>query len=411
MEKTSPCRGCGAAEPDLVIDLGRQPLANAYTEPDSAPEPPTACFPLAVVFCPECALVQIAETVDPAQLFADYVYLSSSSDAFVAHAGALADALIGQMSLTAASRVMEIGSNDGYLLEHYHRQGIPVLGIEPAATIARIAEDRGIATVNEFFSADLARRLRDHGLTADVLHANNVLAHLPDIHDALRGIETVLSPSGRLVVETPYVRALVDHLEFDTIYHEHVFYYSLSSLAGLLAQHDLVVVDVERLAVHGGSLRVHAQRAGVAQEGPRVAELLAEEKDAGLLDLAYYEQFASSVAALGERLRGCLAALRTEGHRVAAYGAAAKGTVLLNAFGIGAGVIEFVADRNPLKHGRLMPGVRIPIRPAEAILDEMPDVVLLLVWNFAAEVVEQQQAYIDRGGRFLVPLPEPRFIP
>ena len=342
---TSPCRGCGAAEPELVIDLGDQPLANGYVDADRAVEP-EARFPLRLVFCPQCALVQIAETVDPVQLFGDYVYLSSSSDAFVAHAADLAATLIEQAGLTSASRVVELGSNDGYLLRHYRLRGIPVLGIEPAPAIARIAEARGVPTVNEFFSAALARRLRDTGVIADVLHANNVLAHLPDIHDALQGIETLLSPTGRLVVETPYVRDLVDRLEFDTIYHEHVFSYSLASLA-----------------------------------------------------------------ALGDRLRGVLAALRRDGRRIAGYGAAAKGTVLLNALGIGDDLIEFIADRNPLKHGRLMPGVRIPIRPAEAVLEEMPDVVLLLVWNFADEVLDQQRAYVERGGRFLVPVPEPWFLP
>jgi len=407
---TSPCRGCGAAEPELVIHLGRQPLANGYIEADRSGEPEPQ-FPLAVVFCPQCALVQIGETVDPAQLFGDYVYLSSSSDAFVAHARDLAEAVIDRAGLTPASRVVELGSNDGYLLQHYRRHGIPVLGVEPAAAMAGIARERGIPTVDDFFSADLARRLRDGGVAADVIHANNVLAHIPDVHDALAGVETLLSPDGRLVVETPYVRDLVDGLEFDTIYHEHVFYYSLSSLAGLLVQHDLVVVDVERLAVHGGSLRVHAQRAGAAPATPAVGELLADEKDAGLLDIGYYEQFATDVAALGKQLRGLVASLRADGQRVAAYGAAAKGTVLLNTFGIGADVIEFVADRNPLKHGRLMPGVRIPIRPAEAVVEAMPDVVLLLVWNFADEVVAQQVEYVERGGRFLVPLPEPRFVP
>lgn len=410
MTARATCRGCGAADPAPVIDLGRQPLANGYVDPDRAAEPEER-FPLAVVFCPHCSLVQLAETVDPAKLFADYVYLSSSSDAFVAHAGALARRLIERLGLTAVSRVVEIGSNDGYLLQHYHRHGIPVLGVEPAATIARVAEGRGVATVQEFFTADLARRLRGEGVAADVLHANNVLAHTPDVHDALQGIATLLRPAGRLVVETPYLRELVDHLEFDTIYHEHVFYYSLTSLAGLLAQHDLAVVDVERLPIHGGSLRVHAQRAGVAPEAPCVGDLLAEEKDAGLLDVAYYERFASEVGALGDELRACLESLRAEGKRVAAYGAAAKGTVLLNTFGIGSDIVEFVADRNPLKQGRLMPGQGIPIRPAAALLDEMPDVVLLLVWNFADEVVAQQQAYLERGGRFLVPVPAPRFIP
>lgn len=407
----TPCKGCGAPGTQPVLDLGRQPLANAYVDEAALhgadPEP---MYPLELVFCERCTLVQIAETVDPAVLFNDYRYLSSSSDAFVSHARTLVTNLVERYGLGAGSHVYEIGSNDGYLLQHYQALGVLVLGIEPAAAIARMAEGRGVPTLNRFFTAELAGSIRARGLAADVIHANNVLAHMPDVHDALEGVATLLADGGTFVAETPYVRDLVDSIEFDTIYHEHVFYYSLSSLGFLLGAHGLAVVDVERLDVHGGSLRVYAQKAEAATPAPSVAALADEERDAGLCQPGYFRSFASRVERLGDELRDTLLTLRKDGHRIAAYGAAAKGTVLLNAFGIGTDLVEFVVDRNPLKQGRHMPGQHQPIRPTEALLTERPDVVLLLAWNVEAEVVDQQQDYLRGGGRLLVPVPEPRFV-
>lgn len=393
-----------------MIDLGRQPLANAYLD-EPARRRPEAKYPLALVFCPQCTLVQISESVEPGLLFSDYRYLSSSSDAFVEDAKALASRLVERYRLTSANQVYEIGSNDGYLLQHYRDLGIPVRGVEPAAAIAQVATDRGVPTLNTFFSAGVAQTLRDDVGPADVIHANNVLAHIPDVHDVLRGVETLLADEGTFVVETPYVRDMVDRLEFDTIYHEHVYYYSLTSLSALLAESGLRVVDVERLLVHGGSLRVLSRKAATGGDRrPEVAALLDEEEIGGLVRAEYYRSFASRVESLGATLREMLVRLRNDGHRIAAYGAAAKGTVLLNAFGIGADLIEFVVDRNTMKQGLYMPGQHLLIRPVEDLLTEMPDVVLLLAWNVAEEVVDQQQAYVRRGGRFLVPVPEPRFL-
>lgn len=404
------CRGCGASGAEPVIDLGRQPLANAYLD-EPALDRPEATYPLALVFCPRCSLVQISESVDPQLLFGDYRYLSSSSDAFVERARALATRLVDRYRLNASSQVYEIGSNDGYLLQHYRDLGIPVRGVEPAKAIARVATGRGVPTLSEFFSSAVARALRSDVGPADVIHANNVLAHVPDVHDVLRGIEILLADDGTLVVETPYVRNLVDGLEFDTIYHEHVYYYSLTSLAALWSASGLRIVDVERLPVHGGSLRVFGRKAssGGAQ-GPEVGALLADEVSAGIVGHAYYRSFAARVDALGVGLREMLVGLRKDGRRIAAYGAAAKGTVLLNAFGIGADLIDFVVDRNPMKQGLYMPGQHLPIRPVEDLLTEVPDVVLLLAWNVADEVVGQQEAYLRHGGRFLVPVPEPHFV-
>lgn len=404
------CRGCGASSTEVVIDLGRQPLANAYLD-DAGLDLPENTYPLALVFCPSCALVQLAESVDPAVLFADYLYLSSTSHTFVQHAQALVSRLVECYGLTSGSYVYELGSNDGYLLQHYVAHGVTVCGIEPAEAIASVARERGVPTVTRFFSSEVAHDLRAERPPADVIHANNVLAHVPDVHDVLRGIDALLAPTGTFVVETPYVRDLVDRLEFDTIYHEHVFYYSLTSLSALLRANGLRVVDVERLGVHGGSLRIYAQKAtSGGQPAATVAALLAEEQEAGLATADYYRSFALRVAELGESLRDMLQGLRTDGQRVAAYGAAAKGTVLLNTFGIGTDLVEFVVDRNPMKLGRYMPGQHLPIRPVDDLLSEMPEVVLLLAWNFAGEIVGQQEEYVRRGGRFLVPVPEPLFV-
>jgi SAM-dependent methyltransferase len=409
------CRNCGNPNLETVLDFGDMPLANALLTSDQldAAEPR---YPLALAFCSTCYLAQITHVVAPELLFRDYAYFSSVSDAMVEHARQLVARVAGSRNLGPASLVVEIASNDGYLLQHYVNRGIPVLGIDPARNIAEAATARGIPTLAEFFGVEVAESLRADGRTADVVHANNVLAHAPDIHGFLAGIATILKPGGIAVFETPYVRDLVDRLEFDTIYHEHVFYYSLSSIVELMSRHGLVVVDVERLAIHGGSLRVtvahdEAGGAGVAPvtPAPAVAQLLAEEERIGLRSVESFRGFADRVHALGDELTATLAGLKAEGTSIAAYGAAAKGAVLLNAFGIDAGTIDFVADRSPHKAGRFMPGVRIPVVSADRLGEVRPDVCLLLTWNFADEILEQQAAYRAAGGRFLIPVPELRW--
>jgi SAM-dependent methyltransferase len=403
----SGCRGCGRAGLEVVLDLGAMPLANAIlTEADlAAPDPR---YPLALAYCPGCWLVQITETVPPEKLFREYTYFSSVSDAFVEHSRRIAERLIEQRGLGPDSLVMELASNDGYLLQHYARAGVPVLGIDPARNVAEVATARGVATLAEFFSLELARELAASGRRADVVHANNVIAHVPDLNGFVAGIAEVLAPDGVAVIETPYLRELVDHLEFDTIYHEHVFYHSLTALGGVFERNGLSVVDVERISVHGGSLRVFAMRRDAAASLPSAAvtAMLAEERAVGLCTPAYYSDFAAGVHALGEELRDHLTARREEGETIAAYGAAAKGTVLLNAFGIGTDLVSFVADRSPHKQGHLMPGVHIPIVPAEELLARAPEETLLLAWNFADEILAQQAEYRRRGGRFIIPLPK-----
>jgi SAM-dependent methyltransferase len=392
-----------------VLDLGLMPLANRLltAEDLDRPEP---LYPLAMAFCPRCLLVQITDTVRPEELFRQYAYFSSVSDAMVEHAREIVDGLIDRLELGSRNLVVELASNDGYLLQHYVARGIPVLGVDPARNIAEVATARGIPTRAEFFGVPVAREMRAAAELADVVHANNVLAHVPDIHDFIEGIATILKPTGVAVIETPYVRDLVERLAFDTIYHEHVFYYSVAALIRLFEPHQLELVDVERTPIHGGSLRLFVMRAGAAQPAPSVAELLDQESALGMTEIGWFQDFGSRVQRLGEDLRGLLVTLKAEGGSIAAYGAAAKGAILLNAFRIGTETIDFVADRSPHKVGQFMPGVRIPIRPAHELLAAMPDVCLLLAWNFADEILGQQSEYRRRGGRFILPVPEPRVV-
>ena len=399
------CRGCGRSGLEVVLDLGDMPLANAILEESDLGRPEPR-YPLALAYCPDCWLVQITETVAPDLLFRDYTYFSSVSDAFVEHARGIAERLIAERSLGSDSLVVELASNDGYLLQHYARAGVPVLGIDPARNVAEVATARGVPTLAEFFTRDLADELAGSGRTADVIHANNVIAHVPDLNGFVAGIARILKPSGIAVIETPYLRELVERLEFDTIYHEHVFYHSLTALSRVFERNGLTVVDVERISVHGGSLRVFAMRSEAAEPSEAVRSLLAEETAVGLCSPEYYAAFAGRVEALGRELRAALEDLRAKGHTVAAYGAAAKGAVLLNAFDIGPDLISFVADRSPYKQGYLMPGVHIPIVGPEQLLARRPEECLLLAWNFADEILAQQAEYRRLGGRFIIPVPK-----
>jgi SAM-dependent methyltransferase len=403
------CRGCGKPGLVVVLDLGEQPLANAILNVAdlSRPEPR---YPLALAYCPDCWLVQVTDTVAPDLLFREYTYFSSVSDAFVEHAREIAERLIRERGLGPDSLVVEPASNDGYLLQHYSAAGVPVLGIDPARNVAEVATARGLPTLAEFFTRDLADKLATSGQMADVVHANNVIAHVPDLNGFVAGITRILKPAGVAVIEVPYLREMVERLEFDTIYHEHIFYHTLTTLSRLFERNGLSIVDVERIPVHGGSLRVFAMRSGAGEPGPAVHSMLAEEAAAGMCSPEYYATFAGRVDALGRELRAMLTGLRSQGHMIAAYGAAAKGAVLLNAFGIGPDLISFVADRSPYKQGHLMPGVHIPIVAPDQLVAQMPDECLLLVWNFADEILAQQAEYRRLGGRFIIPVPKPILV-
>jgi SAM-dependent methyltransferase len=405
---TLACRSCGGGQFAPVIDLGDTPLANALLSADALGRPEPR-YPLRVVLCRGCGLVQITETVPPEVLFSDYVYFSSFSDTAVASAKALAGRLLGKLGLSASSLVIEAASNDGYLLQHYQARGIPVLGIEPAENVAKVANERGVRTRCAFFGRDEAARLRAEGLRCDVFHANNVLAHVADLNGFVAGIDAILKPDGIASIEVPYLRDLLDNVEFDTIYHEHLCYFSVGALAALFARHGLAVRDVERISIHGGSLRVVVGRAG-APPSPAVAALLESERDAGLADATIYADFAAKVARLKAELAGLLQRLKSEGRRIAAYGASAKGATLLNVFGIGGALIDFVVDRSTVKQGKFTPGTHLPILPPHTLLERRPDYVLLLTWNFADEILAQQGQYRSGGGRFIIPVPAVRIV-
>ena len=411
VDVTGPrCRSCAHGDLRPILSLGRTPLANALLTAEQLREP-EATFPLDLVFCPACALVQITETVPPEVLFREYAYLSSFSDTVVQNAEGIVRRLIGLEGLGSESLAVEIASNDGYLLQHYHHKGIPVLGIEPAANIARVARDeRGIPTVCEFFGAELAAELVAGGRAADVVHGNNVLAHVADLNGVVRGIATVLKPRGVAVIEVPYVKDLIDHCEFDTIYHEHLCYFSLTALDRLFRRHRLVIRDVERIPIHGGTLRIFASRAEWAIPGEAVKSLLAEEAAWGVDREEFYRGFGAKVERLRASLLELLGGLKAQGRRIAAYGASAKGSTLLNFFGIGADTLEFVVDRSTVKQGRYTPGTHLPILAPERVLELRPDYLLLLTWNFADEILAQQQAFRDQGGRFIIPIPECRVV-
>jgi SAM-dependent methyltransferase len=401
------CRSCGNGGLATVLSLGCTPLANSLLTAAQI-EQAEQIYPLDLVFCPQCTLVQITETVPPEQLFGEYLYFSSFSDTMLRHAREIVQRLLAARGLGPQSLVAEVASNDGYLLQYYREAGVPVLGIEPARNIAEVARERGIPTLAEFFSADVAGRLAGEGQRADVIHANNVLAHVADLNGVVAGFGRLLKPEGVAVIEVPYVKEMIDHREFDTIYHEHLCYFSLTALDRLFTRHGLTLVDVERLPIHGGSLRIFASPQGERSEA--VTQLLAEEAAWGVARLDFYAGFGEGVGQLRDELRSLLAELKAQGQRIAVYGASAKGSTLLNYFGIGRETLDFVVDRSTVKQGLYTPGTHLPIYAPEQLLEARPDYVLLLTWNFADEILAQQAEYRRAGGQFIVPIPEVRVV-
>ena len=393
----------------MFLSLGDLPLADALVREEDL-EQPEPRYPLDVAFCLDCALVQILEEVPPERLFVDnYLYFSSYSDALLAHSRAHAERLVAERGLGADSLVVEVGSNDGYLLRYVADAGVPVLGIDPAPDQADEAERMGIPTVREFFGEDLAGRLRLDGREADAIVANNVMAHTPDLNGFAGGLARLLAAGGVATIENPSVEDLVERCEFDTIYHEHFSYFSSTSVAALMGRYGLTLNRVEEFPeLHGGTRRWWVSRDDTVEASARDA--LAHEREVGVDRPDFYRRFGGRVSTLREQLLGLLGELRRGGARIAAYGAAAKGATLLNACGIGTDLVEYVVDRNPHKVGRFMPGTHQPIRPVQTLLEEQPEAVLLLAWNFADEVLAQQAAYRSVGGRFVVPVPEPRLV-
>lgn len=401
----SACRSCGAGPLQSILSLGHTPLANALLTEAQLQEP-EARYPLELVFCPHCTLTQITETVPPEQLFREYVYFSSFADASLQNAKTIVERLIANRRLGPHSLAVEIASNDGYLLQYYQQVGIPVLGVEPALNIAKVAQSRGIRTLPEFFGEALAQQLCEQNAQADVIHANNVLAHVADLNGVVAGISRLLKPEGVGVIEVPYLKDLIDFVEFDTIYHEHLCYFSLTALTQLFHRHGLTLQDVERLPIHGGSLRLFVGHP--ATQSAAVRALLAAEAGWGVANFEAYRDFGRRVEKLKTELLACLRAIKAQGQRVAAYGASAKGATLLNYFGIGRETLEFVVDRSPVKQGHYTPGTHLPIYAPEKLLEARPEYALLLTWNFADEIIAQQADYRHQGGRFIIPVPEVR---
>ena len=403
------CRVCRRFELQPILSLGATPLANALVSQEALDQI-DPIYPLDLVLCPHCSLVQITETVPPQVLFREYPYFSSFSDTMLEHSRDLVEHLIRSLGLSSESQVVEVASNDGYLLQYFQSDGVRVLGIEPAINIAKVAEEKGIPTVAEFFDDDLASRLRQEGRMADVLIANNVLAHVANLHGFVEGVRILLKPGGTGVFESAYVTDMIEFCEFDQIYHEHLCYYSLTALCHLFEDHELRVTDAERVPIHGGSLRVYVEHKDSAEPDPRVEELLAEELAWGVHEDASYSVFAKRVKTQRRALLGLLRELKGHGHSIACYGAAAKGSMLLNTFGIDGEMLDYVVDRSTHKQGYYMPGNHLPICAPERLLEDKPDFVLMLAWNFADEILKQQAEFRKLGGRFIIPIPELRIV-
>lgn len=410
-ETTLACRFCGETLRTSFADLGETPLANSYLEnADANTADPR--YPLHARVCNACFLVQVEDVVPAEEIFSDYAYFSSFSTSWVAHAEAYTKMATERFDLGPSSSVVEVASNDGYLLQHFVKVGIPVLGIEPAANVAKVAESNGVPTIASFFGLGLAKSLRSEGTRADLLLGNNVLAHVPDLNDFVAGLAHLLSEDGVLTMEFPHLARLIEDAQFDTIYHEHFSYFSLLVVEKAFARHGLQLFDVEELPTHGGSLRIFAARSdGDARpEGALLAKVRAEEAAMALDNVESYAGFQARVEAIRDGLLAFLTQARKDGKSVAAYGAAAKGNTLLNYCGVGASQIDFVADVSDQKQGKFLPGSRIPIVAPAQLRDRQPDFVLILPWNLKREITTAHDYIADWGGQFVVAVPELTFL-
>jgi SAM-dependent methyltransferase len=406
------CRFCGTSFRHRVVDLGMSPLCESFLSAEklNVMEP---FYPLHVWVCDRCFLVQLEEYVSGDTIFSDYAYFSSFSDSWLDHCRRYANQMIRQLELSAESEVLEIASNDGYLLQFFVQQGIPVLGVEPAANIAKVAQKKGIPTTVRFFGRATARELAEQGHIPDLILGNNVLAQVPDINDFVSGIKILLAPGGVVTIEFPHLLRTIDGNQFDQVYHEHFSYFSLYSVERIFAAHGLPIYDVEELPTHGGSLRIYA---GHAEDESKVSTdrlmaLRSREADAGVDSLAYYAGFESRVRETKRKLLSFLIEAKAHGKRVVGYGAPGKGNTLLNYCGIRADFVDFTVDRSPHKQGLFLPGTHIPIFSLDKLWEARPDYVLILPWNLKAEIMGQLAGIREWGGRFVVPIPEVTVYP
>lgn len=408
--KRTTCRACGSSDLHSFLNLGPTPLANSFLRLESEFSS-EAYFPLEVYFCNNCSLIQLLDVIDPEVLFRNYIYVTGTSDTIAHHNVGYAEAVVDLLKPVPTDLVVEIASNDGSLLKCFQTHNVRILGVEPAINIAEIANSQGVETINRFFNSEAAAEIREDYGPAKAVIGNNVLAHVDESRDFLLGCKKLLDEDGLVIIEVPYLRELLDRLEYDTIYHEHLCYFSVSTLMRLCDEVGLSMVRVDRVPVHGGSLRLYAGRPEYyGNHSSAVQSIVEEESSLGINNFTRYEQFALAVENSKITLLDLLESIINQGKSIAGYGAPAKGNTLLNYCHIGTRLVPYTVDKNPLKLNLFTPGMHIPVLPVESLLEQQPDYVLILAWNFAQEIMLQQDEYHQRGGQFIVPIPAPKVV-